>query len=80
MPNGYGLQISNIDEGVNSGFWMVNSYSAGTRPLPSEGFVLLIIGNGDYVGQVAIGVDTNRAFHRAKLNREGITWSSWVEF
>lgn len=79
VNNGSGSQIPDLDEGVYSGFWMVNANTAGTKPLSNEGFVLLIIGNGDYVGQIAMGVESNRIFHRSKLNRYGHSWSAWVE-
>lgn len=78
VDNGKLTPISNIDEGVNSGFWIGNGSTQGTLPTTAEGFVLLINGNSDYVGQIAIGAESNSVWHRSKLNRTGYDWSSWV--
>lgn len=69
---------SNVDDEVNTGFWTVNSHTGGTQAPMAEGQVLMVVGNGDYVAQIAIGCESNKMYHRSKLNRPDVEWNSWV--
>lgn len=67
----------NIDELTRFGYYTINGSSTGTKPNETEGLTLFVVGNGDYVSQIAIGCQSNRFYYRSKLNREGIEWHAW---